>query len=59
MSLWEPITRQFAMVSDAVSPRATCTIGAAIARMIDRAELAGRVDEPADVVEDRRLTLDR
>ena len=60
MSMWEPITRQLEMVSNAVSPRMTCTIGEAVARMIDRAELEGRrVDEPTDVVADRRIALDR
>jgi|HubBroStandDraft_6_1064221.scaffolds.fasta_scaffold1536890_1 hypothetical protein len=60
MSTWEPITRQTTMMSDAVSPRATCTIGGAVARMIERAELDGRrVDELADVVTHGRITFDR
>ena len=60
MSMWEPITRQHTIMSDAVSPRTTCTIGRAVARMIDRAEVEDRrFDEPADVAADRRIALDR
>jgi len=60
MSVWEPITRRCTMVSDTASPRITSTIGAAVARLIGCAELAGRrIDGPADVVASRRIALDR
>jgi len=60
MSTWEPITRQVTMVSDVDAPQATCTIGGAVACLIERAELEGRpIDEPADMVTQARTTLDQ
>jgi hypothetical protein len=46
------------MVSDAITPRVTCTIDDAVARMIEHAELDGTpIDEPADIVAGQRIAL--